>query len=70
MDSCIEQTLAEAGPALCELMIDESVVFAPKLSSKQLPDGKIVSPPLEDLAPFLSKDELDSNMLISDDEKK
>jgi acetolactate synthase-1/2/3 large subunit len=67
MKSCIEQTLAGPGPAFCELIIDECIPFAPKLSSKQLPDGKIVSPQLEDLAPFLPKDELASNMLISDD---
>ena len=64
MIRCIQQTLATEGPAFCELMVDESVPFAPKLSSKQLPDGKIISPPLEDLSPFLSKDELASNMLI------
>ena len=67
MKNCIEQTLAQPGPAMCEIMVDEHVPFQPKLSSKQLPDGKIVSPPLEDLAPFLPKDELASNMLISDD---
>ena len=61
---CIHQTLTTEGPAFCEVMVDESVPFSPKLSSKQLPDGKIISPPLEDLSPFLSKDELASNMLI------
>jgi acetolactate synthase-1/2/3 large subunit len=66
MDACIQQTLDTDGPAFCELMIDEGVPFAPKLSSKQLPDGKIISPPLEDLSPFLSKEELASNMLVSD----
>ena len=65
MVRCIQQTLATEGPAFCELMVDESVPFSPKLSSKQLPDGKIISPPLEDLSPFLSKDELASNMLIN-----
>jgi len=62
----IQQTLDTEGPAFCELIIDEAVPFAPKLSSKELPDGKIVSPPLEDLSPFLSKEELASNMLVSD----
>jgi acetolactate synthase-1/2/3 large subunit len=65
MNRCVQQTLDTVGPAFCELMVDESVAFAPKLSSKQLPDGKIISPPLEDLSPFLSKEELASNMLIS-----
>ena len=67
MVPCIEKTLSQLGPTFCELMIDEFVPFAPKLSSKQLADGKIVSPPLEDLAPFLPKDELAANMLIQDD---
>ena len=38
--------------------------FEPKLSSKQLANGSMYSPPLEDLAPFLSKEELKSNMII------
>jgi acetolactate synthase-1/2/3 large subunit len=67
MKGCIDRTMAQPGPAFCEIMLDELVPFQPKLSSKQLPDGKIVSPPLEDLAPFLPKNELASNMLISDD---
>ena len=64
MDQAIQQTLDTPGPAFCELMVDETVAFSPKLSSKQLPDGKIISPQLEDLSPFLSKEELASNMLI------
>jgi acetolactate synthase-1/2/3 large subunit len=67
LQESIAKTLAQDGPAFCEVFIDEDVAFAPKLSSKQLPDGKIVSPPLEDLSPFLSKEELASNMLIQDD---
>jgi acetolactate synthase-1/2/3 large subunit len=63
--SCaIRQTLAQSGPAVCEIIIDENQVFAPKLGSKQLPDGRIISPPLEDLSPFLSREELEANMLI------
>ena len=64
MATAIAETLAVDGPALCEIIIDENVQFAPKLASKQLPGGKIVSPSLEDLAPFLPKDELAENMLI------
>ncbi|MBM4221029.1 MAG: thiamine pyrophosphate-binding protein [Gammaproteobacteria bacterium] len=68
MKARIAETLVQPGPAICEIMVDELVSFAPKLASKQLPDGKIISPPLEDLAPFLPKDELASNMLIDDDQ--
>ena len=67
MQARIDETLCESGPVICEIILDELVPFAPKLASKQLPDGKIVSPPLEDLAPFLPKDELSSNMLIKDE---
>jgi len=69
MRRCIEQVMAHPGPTICEIVIDENVPFAPKLSAKQLPDGKIVSPPLEDLAPFLTKAELESNMLIDDEDQ-
>jgi acetolactate synthase-1/2/3 large subunit len=67
MKRCIDEVLNLEGPVLCEIIIDQMVSFAPKLASKQLPDGKIISPPLEDLAPFLSKEELATNMLIQDD---
>jgi hypothetical protein len=46
-----------------EGMLDENQSFAPKLSSRQLPARTIVSPSLEDLAPFLSRDELANNMV-------
>jgi acetolactate synthase-1/2/3 large subunit len=50
------------GPALLEIVLDIKQKFSPKLASRKLPDGKMVSPSLEDMAPFLSKDELDSNI--------
>ena len=64
MKDAIKATLDISGPAICELIIDENQIFAPKLGAKQHPDGKITSPALEDLSPFLSKDELKSNMII------
>jgi acetolactate synthase-1/2/3 large subunit len=60
----IAQTLTTDGPVICELIIDENQPFAPKLGAKQHPDGRITSPPLEDLSPFLSRDELRDNMII------
>jgi acetolactate synthase-1/2/3 large subunit len=64
LDEVINQVLLEKGPVICEIIIDETQVFSPKLSSKQLPDGKIISPSLEDLSPFLSREELEANMII------
>lgn len=42
-----------AGPVFCEIVVDDTQIFSPKLSSKVLPDGKIVSPPLDDMYPFI-----------------
>jgi acetolactate synthase-1/2/3 large subunit len=60
----IRRTLDAAGPRLLEVLLDPSQPFAPKLASRTLDDGRMVSSPLEDLAPFLSREELASNMLI------
>ena len=64
LNEAIRQTLSQSGPAICEIIIDEHVAFAPKLSAKQHPDGRITSPPLEDLSPFLARDVLRENMII------
>jgi len=60
----IEQTLAEKGPIICEIMVSMDQKFEPKSASKRLEDGSMISPPLEDLAPFLDREELAENMLI------
>jgi len=52
------------GPILVNVKLDPLQMFEPKLSSKKLPDGKMVSAPLEDMFPFLSESELASNMII------
>lgn len=58
MDQVIDWLLHTDGPAICEVLIDKTQFFAPKLSSKKLPDGSVVSPPLEDMYPFLSETEM------------
>ncbi|MFT8885702.1 MAG: thiamine pyrophosphate-binding protein [Acetobacter papayae] len=63
MNASIKDFLAIPGPAVCEIILDENQPFAPKLASRQLEDGTIVSSSFEDLAPFLSREELASNML-------
>ena len=52
------------GPVLINVKLDQNQLFEPKLSSKQMSNGKMVSAPLEDMFPFLSEEELKSNMLI------
>jgi acetolactate synthase I/II/III large subunit len=59
----IDEFLALSGPALCEVILDPRQGFEPRLSSRQLPDGRIVTASFEDMAPFLSREELAENML-------
>lgn len=60
----IEKTLQVQGPAICEVFVDTQQKFEPKCASKRLEDGSMVSAPLEDLAPFLSEEELKQQMFI------
>jgi acetolactate synthase-1/2/3 large subunit len=64
MSNKIQDVLESSGPVLCEVILDLNQQFAPKLSSRKLPDGRMVSSPLEDLYPFLSREEFKQNMLI------
>lgn len=47
------------GPCICEAIVDSTQNFAPKSSSKVLPDGRITSPSLDDMAPFLDREVFD-----------
>ena len=60
----VEQTLAMEGPVFCEVFVTLDQNFEPKASSKKLPDGTMISAPLEDLYPFLPEEEMDKIMLI------
>jgi acetolactate synthase-1/2/3 large subunit len=56
--------LNEKESAILEIFVDTEQNFAPKSASKRLPDGRMVSAPLEDMAPFLDRDEFEKNMII------
>ncbi len=64
MGDAIQVMLEQDGPSLCEVILDKAQAFSPKLSSRRLEDGSMVTSALEDLAPFLSREELASNMLV------
>ncbi len=67
-NSEIEETLNKAfekeGAFIAEIFVDPTQFFEPKSATKKLPDGSLFSPPLEDLAPFLDRDELRAIMKI------
>jgi acetolactate synthase I/II/III large subunit len=60
----IQKALETSGPVLCDVVLDPDQGFEPRQSSRQLPDGRIVSAPLEDMYPFLDRKELLENLLI------
>ena len=64
MESGINWALENKGPCICEMMLSTKQVTEPKAASKRLPNGSMVSAPLEDMAPFLDEKELESNMYI------
>lgn len=64
MKEAVDKALAADGPVFCEIFTDTAQVWEPKSSTKRLPDGTLVSPPLEDLAPFLPREELKAQMFI------
>jgi acetolactate synthase-1/2/3 large subunit len=66
LDSELDRVLGTNGPVLCEIMLDLAQGFAPKLASRKLADGTMVSSALEDLAPFLPREELAQNMIADD----
>jgi acetolactate synthase-1/2/3 large subunit len=61
LENNIQNIIAHEGPYICEVILDDSQFFAPKLSSKVLEDKTIISPSLEDMFPFLTEAELDDN---------
>jgi acetolactate synthase-1/2/3 large subunit len=64
LDDSINNALSADSYFICELMVDTDQGFEPKSASKRLPDGRMVSAPLEDLQPFLNRDEFKDNMII------
>ncbi len=57
IDDIINEALKEEGPVMVDVVVSDEQIFSPKLSSKVLPDGRIVSPPIDDMFPFLERDE-------------
>ena len=60
----IDRVLAQPGPFICEIMMPQNQALIPRVASLKKPDGTIVSRPLEDLYPFLSREEFLKNMIV------
>jgi acetolactate synthase I/II/III large subunit len=60
----VRKVLETPGPVVCDVVAIADEVRGPRLSSMQRPDGSLVSKPLEDLWPFLDRDEFHANMIV------
>ena len=65
----VHATLASPGPVVCEVMAAADEVRQPRLASKQQSNGAMVSMPLEDLWPFLDRQEFLANMIVPPGER-
>lgn len=61
-DKIIPEIQNYQGPLICEVFMHPNQLFVPKLSLAIQEDGTLISPPLEDLSPFISRHELQENM--------
>ncbi len=62
VDKTLENILSYDKGVILEVVLDKAQFFAPKLSSKRMPDGTIVSPSLEDMYPFLDGEEMEQTI--------
>ena len=64
INAVVQKVLNTEGPVLCEVIMDPLQELVPKLSFSVDKDGKMVSPPIEDLYPFLPRQEIKDEMII------
>lgn len=64
LDEALNKMMTTPGPFILEVICPENQEIVPTASSKKLPDGRMVSKPLEDMYPFLERDEFLSNMIV------
>ena len=64
IDALLDTAFATEGAFIGEVFVDPTQFFEPKSATKRLEDGTLISPPLEDLAPFLDREELKKIMKI------
>jgi len=64
LKDCIQSVLNSPGPFICDVMLDPDQLIGPRSASAIRPDGTIISKPIEDLSPFLDREEFLENMII------
>ena len=64
LENVLDTVFSTEGAFICEIFVSPEQLFEPKSATKRLEDGSLFSPPLEDLAPFLDREELRNLMII------
>lgn len=64
LDTALTRLMAASGPMILEVMCPQNQEIIPTASSKKMPDGRMVSKPLEDMYPFLDREEFLANMIV------
>lgn len=64
LDAAIDAALTSPGPVLVNVVMDPAMTFVPKVIAERLPDGRLVSKPLEDMFPFLPREEFEENLIV------
>ena len=59
--SKIDELIAYKGPMICEVFTPREQLLIPRVASKKLDSGKIISMPYDDMFPFLDRDEYETN---------
>ncbi len=60
----IRESIRSKGSIMVDVALDPMQPFSPKVTSERKSDGKMVSKPLEDMYPFLDRDEFKKDMII------
>ena len=65
LNSNIKELIDFDGPVICEVICPENQEIIPTVSSLKLPDGRMVSKPIEDMYPFLEREVFYNNMIVT-----
>ena len=64
LDHAVRTTLDHDGPIVCEVLCEKWQEVVPTMQGRKNPDGTISAPPLEDMYPFLPREEFYDNMIV------
>lgn len=60
----LDKALAASGPLLCEISMPADQSLGARVTTRKMEDGSLIAKPLEDMYPFLDRDEFRANMIV------